>query len=197
VSPPIVTEILPFMEIPKFEVITKPTTCEQAIGQAELIPSKEYEIETIDWYYSPVEIPIEDFDSENVYASGIRLSDLPKGYYKVAVTTTKQCYNEGLLRIEPDIIIFNGVSQNGDGMNDIFEIACIQDFPNNHVKIFNRAGTLVYEIHGYNNADVYFDGISNKGLNVLGTRLPEGTYFYIIDRGDGSKPHTGYLELLR
>jgi large repetitive protein len=32
---------------------------------------------------------------------------------------------------------------------------------------------------------------------MAGTLLPVGTYFYIIDKGDGSKPRTGYLELVR
>jgi predicted dehydrogenase len=34
---------------------------------------------------------------------------------------------------------------------------------------------------------------SNPGINSL----PDGTYFYIIDKRDGSKPVTGYLELVR
>ena len=93
--------------------------------------------------------------------------------------------------------MFNGVSRNNDGQNDIFEIACIQDFPRNNVKIFNRAGTLVYEADGYDNQDVFFDGVSNRGINLLGTDLPDGTYFYIVDKRNGSEPKTGYLELLR
>jgi len=27
--------------------------------------------------------------------------------------------------------------------------------------------------------------------------LPEGTYFYIVEKGDGSDPVSGYLELIR
>ena len=65
------------------------------------------------------------------------------------------------------------------------------------LEIFNRNGTLVYEIDGYNNLDVFFDGIANKGVSMLGDKLPDGTYFYIIDKGDGSKKISGYLELLR
>jgi hypothetical protein len=64
------------------------------------------------------------------------------------------------------------------------------------VKIFNRAGSLVFEASGYDNEDIYFDGISNRGINILGNDLPDGTYFYIINKGDGSEPKTGYLELL-
>jgi hypothetical protein len=56
---------------------------------------------------------------------------------------------------------------------------------------------LVYQAKGYNNQDVYFDGKANEGLRILGQTLPEGTYFYIVDKGNGSKAKTGYLELLR
>jgi hypothetical protein len=64
------------------------------------------------------------------------------------------------------------------------------------VRIFNRAGTLVYEAEGYDNIDVYFDGKSNRGIAVLGNNLPDGTYFYVIDKRDGSKPVAGYLEIV-
>jgi large repetitive protein len=65
------------------------------------------------------------------------------------------------------------------------------------VKIYNRAGTMVYEGFGYNNIDVKFDGKSNKGLSPMGVNLPDGTYFYIVDKRDGSKPLAGYLEIVK
>jgi hypothetical protein len=70
-------------------------------------------------------------------------------------------------------------------------------FPNNKVKIFNRSGILVYEGNNYNNDDIVFAGVGENGLYLLGEHLPDGTYFYIIDKGDGSRPLTGYLELMR
>jgi large repetitive protein len=76
------------------------------------------------------------------------------------------------------------------------KIACIESFATNYVKIFNRAGTLVYEAEGYDNIDVKFDGRSNKGISPLGNNLPDGTYFYVIDKNDGSKPIAGYLEIV-
>src|ERR1044071_6420426 len=82
-------------------------------------------------------------------------------------------------------------------LNDIFNIACIENFPNNNGKIYNRAGTMVYEGEGYNNVDIYFDGKSNRGVSPMGLQLPDGTYFYVIDKRDGSKPLAGYLELVK
>jgi len=194
-SDPVVATILPFMEVPEFTIEITPTSCEQDIGALELTATNDVEVAEVRWSYHPDDPNAIDPSME--FASGSKLSSLAKGYYLAQITTLKNCYAEQVVQVLPEVLVFNGVSYNGDGMNEIFEIACIEDFPNNSVKIFNRAGTLVYEAKGYNNADVSFSGVSNKGINLLGTNLPEGTYFYIIDKGDGSVPRTGYLELLR
>jgi hypothetical protein len=66
------------------------------------------------------------------------------------------------------------------------------------VRIYNRAGLLVYEQNGYDNSsEKRFEGISNRGISLLGKELPIGTYFYVIDKNDGSKGTVGYLELKR
>ena len=64
-------------------------------------------------------------------------------------------------------------------------------------KIFNRAGTLIYETEGYDNAANFFDGTSNRGISVMGLNVPDGTYYYVIDKRDGSKPVAGYLEIVQ
>ena len=66
---------------------------------------------------------------------------------------------------------------------------------NNKVSIFTRNGTKVWEMKGYNNLDLRFDGFSNVGN--AGKKLPVGTYFYVIDLGEGSDLIQGYLELVR
>ncbi|MBL7852122.1 MAG: gliding motility-associated C-terminal domain-containing protein, partial [Cyclobacteriaceae bacterium] len=119
------------------------------------------------------------------------------GLYHVVVTTSEGCTNEGDVLVGTEIGAFNGVSANNDGFNNVFIIDCISNFPKNNVKIFNRSGILVYEANHYDNADVSFKGLGENGLYLQGRALPEGTYFYIIDKGDGSKLVSGYLELTR
>ena len=103
------------------------------------------------------------------------------------------------MTIGPDIIIYNGVSPNDDGLNDVFQIVCLEFFPDNNVKIFNRAGELVYEMDSYDMFDPNksFNGVSNRGPHLNGDNLAIGTYFYVVDKGDGSKAVVGYLELNR
>ncbi|MBK7650258.1 MAG: VCBS repeat-containing protein [Flammeovirgaceae bacterium] len=94
-----------------------------------------------------------------------------------------------------DIEIFNAVSPNKDGLNDIFYIQYIDLIPetqSNKVTIYNRWGSKVFEVENYNNTDRVF-----KGLNENGNELPSGTYFYKIDFDSGRKSESGYLVLKR
>src|SRR5690606_5766093 len=93
-------------------------------------------------------------------ATGPILSNIEAGYYSVEVITTSGCVERQEVTVLPDVNAFNGISRNGDDQNPIFHINCIENYPNNSVKIYNRAGTLVYEAHGYNNTDIFFDGRS-------------------------------------
>ena len=131
------------------------------------------------------------------YDSGFGLQSVPAGDYEVTLTDGNGCTTTKSAVIGTDIKVYNGVSPNGDGRNDIFIISCIENFQSNKVIIYNRAGALVYENSNYDNEMIYFNGIGNRGLYVGGKELPDGTYFYIVDKNDGEKPTSGYLELLR
>ena len=95
-----------------------------------------------------------------------------------------------------DLLEVDGVSKKLDNKNDKFIIDCIEDFPENRVEIFNRAGTKVFSMDGYDNSAKYFDGRSNEGISIMGTNLPAGTYFYVIDKRNGSGKFVGYLEVV-
>ncbi|TAD98581.1 MAG: gliding motility-associated C-terminal domain-containing protein, partial [Bacteroidetes bacterium] len=98
---------------------------------------------------------------------------------------------------EPDIIIYDGISPNGDNKNDTWVIDGITKFPNNEVQIFNRWGNLVFSAKGYDNNLVVWKGDSNQGL-ILGDReLPSGTYYYVIDLGNGTAAKGGFVVLNR
>ncbi len=94
-----------------------------------------------------------------------------------------------------DIEIYTGISPNNDEMNDVFIIQYIELLPetqNNKVSIFNRWGSMVFEVSNYNNTTNVF-----RGLNTNGSELPTGTYFYKIEFASGRKTETGYLTLKR
>ena len=98
--------------------------------------------------------------------------------------------------------IFNGITPNGDNLNDFFEIRGIDMYPNNNVKIFNRWGVLVWETNGYNESTNVFRGVSDGRATVReGEELPTGTYFYVLtftgETPEGKSAYNGYLYINR
>lgn len=93
------------------------------------------------------------------------------------------------------IITYDAFSPDGDGVNDQWDIDNIDNYENNRVAIFNRWGNVVWQATNYNNQDVSWRGDSNAGLKV-GSELPDGTYFYIIE-GDNLKKEQGYVVISR
>jgi len=91
------------------------------------------------------------------------------------------------------ILVHQGVSPNGDGINDFLVIDGITQYPDNHLMIINLNGALVYQAKGYDNSNGVFDGHSN----VNGRMQAPGTYFYALDyKVNGVLKHrTGYIVL--
>ena len=92
-----------------------------------------------------------------------------------------------------DFTIPDAFSPNGDGVNDLYVIEGLEAYRNNSFQVYNRWGTQVLERSPYNNN---WDGRSEASLN-WGEELPEGTYYYILDLGNGDEPYTGYIYLKR
>ncbi|RLJ63391.1 putative repeat protein (TIGR01451 family)/gliding motility-associated-like protein [Lacinutrix venerupis] len=88
--------------------------------------------------------------------------------------------------------ISQGISPNNDGDNEMFTINCIEDYPENNVKIFNRYGKLVFETNNYKNN---WNGIANTGSPNSGNLLPVGTYYYSITIDTINRPFVGWLYL--
>ena len=106
--------------------------------------------------------------------------------------------------LDSDNIFFvsNAFTPNGDKINDLFEIEDIVDlFPNFKMEIVNRYGNIVYSYK--HNGDpkktpIWWDGTSNGKLNLIGNKLPTGTYYYIIYfNSKNIRDQTGWVYLKR
>lgn len=87
----------------------------------------------------------------------------------------------------------NLITPNNDARNDIVVIDCIKSgkYPNNGLRIYNQWGDLVYQASPYaNNWDGTYLGNPSQPL-------PDGTYYYVFTRGDGSDAVTGFITILR
>lgn len=93
-----------------------------------------------------------------------------------------------------DFNIPEGFSPNGDNINDFFVIRGIEQFPDNSFVVFNRWGAKLFEASPYQNN---WDGKSTMGVVLGGEELPVGTYFYILDLGDGTDAYKGTIYLNR
>ncbi|MDA0177146.1 tandem-95 repeat protein [Mesoflavibacter profundi] len=101
---------------------------------------------------------------------------------------------------EDDLEVFNAVTPNGDGDNDVFVIRNIELYPDNTVTIYNRWGVIVYQTSGYGQSGNFFNGVSNGRATIEADKqLPVGTYFYIIEYNNGNetKSKAGYLYIQR
>ena len=143
------------------------------------------------------------YDAPN---GGIQFSnsdDLENGetYYAALIDATTGCESSVRLEVIPDLtncgslVIPDGFSPNGDGVNDTFDVDNLEVLhPNFEMEIYNRYGNLVYKGDA---ATPRFDGTSNQ--STIGDKvLPVGVYFYIFNFNDGeNKPVQGRLYLSR
>lgn len=79
---------------------------------------------------------------------------------------------------------------NGDGVNDDFVVPCLASdrFSDNIVSIFNQWGDQVFRSQPYTN---------NWQGTYDGQDLPVGTYFYVIEFGNGEAVQSGFIVLER
>lgn len=117
------------------------------------------------------------------------------GLNTVTVIDNNGCSNQ--IEIELDCIsqlyIPQLVTPNGDNFSEQWVIHDLYRlYPNNHVQIFNRLGSLVFDYHGYSDQ---FKGISNTNFTPGNGLLPESTYYYVIDLGNNWGRLTGFIEL--
>jgi gliding motility-associated-like protein/uncharacterized repeat protein (TIGR01451 family) len=91
-----------------------------------------------------------------------------------------------------DFFIPEGFSPNDDLVNDLFIIRGILNFASNEFTVFNRWGNKVFSAQPYVNT---WDGKSTSDFNVGKGVLPVGTYFYVLDLGDGSDTYKGTIYL--
>ena len=126
------------------------------------------------------------------------VENLAKGFYNVTVTDAnncelritnlevKDCVIEGACNTAIDVI-----TPNGDGINDLFIINCVDDNPSD-LTVFDRWGRTVFTESNYNNT---WQGVDSKGEN-----LKEGAYIWVltVNFGQGRREiYKGTVTLLR
>jgi len=125
---------------------------------------------------------------------------LSQGVYELSVTDDNGCtktltarvdvVSQSLQNCEVTIDIYDVITPNGDGDNDVWIVEDIQEYPDNEVEIYNRWGLLVYTARPYQN--------DWNGLDREGRELPPGTYYYVLKVYSGVPvTFTGPITFLR
>ena len=112
-------------------------------------------------------------------------TNLAPGTYSLTVKDANGCEFEKMFTIESNCIFPNGISPNGDGKNDTFNLGSCNV---KRLELFNRYGT---RINVYDNYLSQWDGTTSDGKE-----LPDGTYFYTAEISDGTTK-TGWVYLVR
>ena len=86
----------------------------------------------------------------------------------------------------PEVVVYNVVSPNGDGLNDYLKIDGLEQFSNNSIEIYNSWGTKVFGTSNYGANNNFFHGTSEGGNMMINKNvgLPPGTYFYVLSYGN-------------
>lgn len=92
------------------------------------------------------------------------------------------------------IFVYNAISPNDDGKNDVLIIRGIESVPDNELIIYNRWGQEVYRKKGYDNS---WGGNSEGRVTPQNDKgLPVGTYYYILEI-NGQQNQGGYFYIQR
>lgn len=110
-------------------------------------------------------------------------SNLGMGEYIVYVRTKSGC----IIGQKPFSIfnIPNAISPNGDGINDKWKIAGLENYTGSEIHVFDRKGVLVFK-QIINKKPLEWDA------KIKGSPIPTGNYWYSIKVSDG-RNYTGWL----
>ncbi|HEY8401216.1 MAG TPA: gliding motility-associated C-terminal domain-containing protein [Cytophagaceae bacterium] len=123
------------------------------------------------------------------------IHDVLGGIYTVQVVDAHGCSYSASVEVPVNprncitvVTVPNAFSPNGDDYNDVWVIRDYQLYPSIDVKVINEWGETVFTSSGYHEP---WDGKRN------GKDLPAGTYYYIINLGNGDPSFSGSVTIVR
>jgi gliding motility-associated-like protein len=184
-------------------IAANPLTCQlEATGTAQVTIVAPFEIsveagcQSVSYVLTALPVG-NSFNPETVSyswqnSSGVIVGDTQSitvteiGNYFVSITSDG-CSSNSLPTTVSTIncVIQKGISVNNDGKNDTFDLS---GYNVRKLSIYNRLGVKAYSKNNYINE---WGGQSDSG-----DELPDGTYYYVIERNDG-ETKTGWIYINR
>ncbi|MEI7420734.1 MAG: gliding motility-associated C-terminal domain-containing protein [Prolixibacteraceae bacterium] len=94
---------------------------------------------------------------------------------------------------DPPLFFPEGISPNGDGLNDRFIIKGLEAFDKSSLTIFSRDGVVIYLNDDYQND---WSGLQNT-KNHAAIPVPPGTYYYLLCLGGTRRIIKGFVYLTK
>lgn len=140
-----------------------------------------------DWQYTWE--PSEFVDNPNITNPLASPEETTMFYVTVVDNNGCTATDSVLVEVLPGIVFPDGITPNGDGINDVWIIDNIDLFDDAIVEVYNRWGQQLFiSAPGY---PIPWDG------KYKGNDLPVGTYYYVIHSANFEEPFTGPITIVR
>lgn len=93
-----------------------------------------------------------------------------------------------IVESDPTFGVKKAFTPNFDGINDLWDLPFVNDYPEAVIRIYDRSNNLVIE---YTGSDPGWNGGDSSGQLV-----PRGNYLYVIDLKNGTDPLVGYVSVI-
>ncbi len=134
--------------------------------------------------------PLTGLDDNTVFNP--MASPLDTTVYYLTITDLNGCSNTDsvIVNVIEDykLVIYNVITPDGNGQNDTWTIGNIETFQSADIWIYDRWGSEVFSVKGYQNDWNGVDGTD---------QLPDGTYYYVIRFDDSELKYSGAITVLR
>ncbi len=143
-----------------------------------------YNADTYEW--SPV-----DYLDDPFIQNPVSTPEETTVYTVSGTVGTCDVSGEATVTVGPPVVIYTGLTPNGDGINDEWVIQGVERFDSAVITVYDRWGQPVFKSTGYAQP---WDG-TNKGKS-----LPMGAYYYVIELNSLAveiEPLTGVVSILK
>ena len=132
--------------------------------------------------------PVEGLSVSNILNPSVIVKE--NVVYRLEVEGENNCKAQAEIKINLllDVVVPNAFSPNGDGINDVWQIRNISQYPYARMQVFDRYGKTVFE---GNKSQYAWDG------TYKGSPLPVGVYYYLIDLKNNSPMLKGSVTLIK
>jgi gliding motility-associated-like protein len=110
-------------------------------------------------------------------------------YYRIC-DSVNQC-DSAMVSVnltDPPLYLPEGLSPNGDGVNDRFVIGGLDAYPKSSLTIFRRDGVIIYRSDNYQN---------DWRVEVNSHPIPSGTYYYLFHPGGTNRVIKGFIYITK